>query len=249
MALPVLTSPERHAFFFDFDGTLVAIAERPDDVLLDDLTRDALQNLFDQTDGATAIITGRDIASVDAFLAPLQLPIAGVHGLTRRDHNGTLHAPVLDLQINEQLVRHLTTLLKQHPELFLETKYGAVALHYRANPNLAAACIAAMEKAVVDFPGYEIRRGKMVVEAKTMQGNKGSAIADFMNEAPFRGRQAVFAGDDVTDEDAFSHVNEIGGITIKIGSGATKARFRVDTIDEFLTWLRQLPRETEATAR
>ena len=117
MALPVLTSPERHALFFDFDGTLVAIAERPDDVLLDDRTRDALQNLYDQTNGATAIITGRDISSVDAFLAPLQLPIAGVHGLTRRDHNGTLHAPKLDLQINEHLVQHLSTLLKQHPEL------------------------------------------------------------------------------------------------------------------------------------
>lgn len=248
MHLPVLTPVERFAFFFDFDGTLVSIAERPGDVHLDGKTRRALERLFELTDGATAIITGRDIASVDAFLSPLQLPAAGVHGLTRRDNAGTVHAPKIDLQLNERLVHHLAGLLKRHPELLMETKYGAVALHYRANPELAPECIAAMEEAVADVPGYEIRRGKMVVEAKTLIGNKGSAVAEFMNETPFRGRSAVFAGDDITDEDAFAYVNTAGGVSIKIGPGETLARYRADTIDDFLLWLRRLPEEAGGTA-
>jgi trehalose 6-phosphate phosphatase len=57
----------------------------------------------------------------------------------------------------------------------------------------------------------------MVVEAKAIGGNKGAAIADYLNEAPFAGRQAVIAGDDVTDEDAFKRVNARGGLSIKVG--------------------------------
>jgi len=243
MPLPDLNLPNRLAFFFDFDGTLVAIAERPGDVCLDEPTRTALKRIAELSEGATAIITGRDIASVDAFLAPLQLPTAGVHGLTRRDTNGTIHAPKLDLALNAALERQLAALVSEHPELLIETKFGAVALHYRARPDLAATCIAAMEQAVAGVSGYEIRRGKMVVEAKSLHGNKGTAVGEYMQERPFAGRVPVFAGDDVTDEDAFAYVNAVGGISIKIGADHTKARYRAADIDEFRAWLRQLPEQ------
>ena len=45
MTLPDLSDSERIALFLDFDGTLVAIAERPDEVRLDLSTRQALVHL------------------------------------------------------------------------------------------------------------------------------------------------------------------------------------------------------------
>jgi trehalose 6-phosphate phosphatase len=76
-----------------------------------------------------------------------------------------------------------------------------------------------------------------VLEAKPAGTDKGTAIADFMLEAPFQGRRPVFAGDDATDEDAFAMVNAIGGITIKIGIGPTGAHWRTPGTATFLHWL------------
>lgn len=241
MTLPDLCNPDQLALFLDFDGTLVAIANRPDDVRLDPQTREALAKLNELLAGALAIITGRDIAAVDRFLAPLRLSTAGVHGLMRRDAQGHTYASVPDPALPAAVERAVFPLLAKHPGLLVERKHGALALHYRAHPELEQASIEAMENAAGELQQTEIMRGKMVVEVKAIGGNKGAAIADFLNEKPFVGRRAVFAGDDETDEDAFALVNARGGISIKVGPGATQATYRAAGTGEFLAWLRQLP--------
>lgn len=241
MTLPDLRESDRIALFLDFDGTLVAIADHPEEVRLDLSTRQALMHLDTLLGGAIAIITGREIAAVDRFLDPLRLSIAGVHGLTRRDAQGRTHRPTVDGGFASAIEKALHPLLQKHSAIFLEYKYGAVALHYRSHPELENQCIALMEAAVAELPGVELKRGKMVVEAKAVGGNKGAAIADYLNEQPFAGRRAVFAGDDVTDEDAFVLVNARDGISIKVGPGETHATYRAAGTDEFLAWLRQLP--------
>jgi trehalose 6-phosphate phosphatase len=241
MTLPNLRDSDRIALFLDFDGTLVAIADRPDEVRLDLSTRQALMHLDTLLGGAVAIITGREIAAVDRFLDPLRLSIAGVHGLTRRDAQGHMHRPPVDGGFASAVEKALHPLLRKYPALFLEYKYGAIALHYRSHPELEQDCLVLMEAAVDGLQGVELKRGKMVVEAKAVGGNKGAAIADYLNEKPFAGRRAVFAGDDVTDEDAFILVNARDGISIKVGPGETQATYRASGTDEFLAWLRQLP--------
>lgn len=247
MKLPDLDDPHQLALFLDFDGTLVAIADRPDDVRLDPETRKALAALDRLLSGALAIVTGRDIVAVDRFLAPLRLSVAGVHGLTRRDAQGRTHGPSLDFKLAAAIQRALAPLLQKHAGLLLENKSAAVALHYRAHPELEQLCIETMSRAVAAHTGAELKRGKMVVEAKAMGGNKGAAIADYLDELPFLGRRAVFAGDDITDEDAFRTVNAKGGISIKIGPGDTQASYRAASTGEFLTWLRQLPGNLEGS--
>src|SRR5262249_31934505 len=159
----------------DFDGTLVAIAERPGDVHLDPATRHALAELSQLLSGALAIITGRDIAVIDEFLAPLRLPTAGVHGLTRRDALRQLHRPEIDTRLAVAVELAISPLLARYPGLLLERKYGAAALHYRAHPEAERICIEAMEGAIADMRGTELKRGKMVIEAKTIAGDKGAA--------------------------------------------------------------------------
>src|SRR4029079_12157144 len=241
MTLPELHDPAQLALFLDFDGTLVAIAERPDDVRLDTSTRAALRELDRLLAGALAIVTGREIGVVDRFLDPLRLSVAGVHGLTRRDAQGRVHSPAVPAAFVSPVEQATAPLLLKHPALFLEYKYGAVALHYRSHPELERSCIQLMEQAVLDLPDVELKRGKMVVEAKAIGGSKGAAVVDYLNEPPFAGRRAVFAGDDITDEDAFVAVNARGGISIKIGPGETNASYRVAGTGEFLAWLRRLP--------
>lgn len=241
MTLPDLRNPDQLALFLDFDGTLVAIAARPDDVRLDPQTREAVADLNRLLSGALAIVTGREIAAVDHFLEPLRLSIAGVHGLMRRDAQGKTYASAFDSGLPAAIERAVYPLLAKHPGLLVERKYGALALHYRDHPELEQASIEALEHAVGELQQAEIKRGKMVVEVKAIGGNKGAAVADFLKEKPFAGRQAVFAGDDVTDEDAFDLVNAQNGISIKVGPGATNATYRTAGTAEFLEWLRRLP--------
>ncbi|MGB0086481.1 MAG: trehalose-phosphatase [Rhodomicrobiaceae bacterium] len=237
MSLPDLTDLERFAFFFDFDGTLAEIAERPEDVEVTEAARATIEALRSATHGAVAIITGRDIASIDHFLDPVHLPVAGVHGLTRRDANGQLHAPEIDTAALASIETALEPLVNGKSGLILERKHGAVALHYRKRPELEGECLTAMEDAARRASNITIRRGKMVIEATGHSSNKGAAIGSFLGEVPFSGRVPVFAGDDLTDEDGFAFVNAQKGISIKVGCGDTEARYRVEDREGLIDWL------------
>jgi trehalose 6-phosphate phosphatase len=77
----------------------------------------------------------------------------------------------------------------------------------------------------------------MVVELKPAGCDKGKAITQFMREAPFAGRTAIFLGDDVTDEYGFRVVNRMGGHTIKVGDGPSAARWRIANPAAARGWL------------
>jgi trehalose 6-phosphate phosphatase len=237
--------PQRTAIFLDFDGTLVEFAERPDLVQLSPVTRDALTRIYAALGGALAVITGRDISDVDKFLEPLHLPIAGVHGMKRRSTDGLVHGPVVDARIVAALSDRLQPFVGRSEGLLLERKPGSIALHYRARPDLEAECVAAMDDAVHGVEGIHLIRGKMVIEAKADASDKGGAVEGFLSEFPFAGRTPLFAGDDVTDEDAFAAVNSRQGISVKVGPGETRARYRADSIPEFLDWLQGVADELE----
>ena len=78
------------ALFLDFDGTLVDLAEQPEDVVVPPALVDTLRELHTYLGGALAVISGRPIEQIDEFLAPLCLPVAGVHGAERRAASGML---------------------------------------------------------------------------------------------------------------------------------------------------------------
>ena len=113
----------------------------------------------------------------------------------------------------------------------------AVALHYRHAPQMEAECLAWMTDVAESTPGVELLRGKFVFEIKPSGVSKGTAITDFMKQPPFKGRMPVFAGDDVTDEAGFAAVQAMGGIGIKVGTGASVADVRCDSPADVLAWL------------
>jgi trehalose 6-phosphate phosphatase len=235
--LPTLRDAGAYAFFFDFDGTLTEIAETPGAVIVEERARRALEILFKDASGAVAIVTGREIEAIDKFLAPLKLPAAGVHGYERRNGRTTVSARAAEKGATRAIEKILASFVSHNPGLLLEKKRGALALHYRLRPETESFCLSLVEDLALRLPDVVLTRGKMVVEMRLHMATKGSAINDFLQEAPFRGRLPFFAGDDVTDEDAFAAVNALDGISVKVGPGETAARARAANVDEFLTWL------------
>lgn len=237
MSLPPIPDPSETALFLDFDGTIVEIAAHPDLVAIDPEVIESLASLQVSLNGALAIITGRDIAVIDRLLAPLHLPVAGVHGAMRRDSSGRILSPLIADEFFAIANERLSLLQERESGLVIERKLAGFALHYRDRPEMEGRCVELVEALANRFVDIEVKRGKMVVEAKFGRGNKGTAVMDFMAEPPFHGRRPIFAGDDLTDEDAFLTVNALGGISIKVGEGASAANYRIATIAEMTGWL------------
>ena len=234
------------ALFLDFDGTLAEIADTPERVEVEAQLGPILRAMQALLDGAIAIVSGRPIAEIDAFLDPLVLPVAGLHGLERRTAAGSIvRASALKGPLDEAR-RRLAEFAEMNPGVRIEDKSLAIAVHYRAAPHAAEACCrAANEAAGHGDDGLHVLDGKMVFEIKPKGIDKGAAIAAFLAEAPFAGRTAVFVGDDASDEDGFATVNRLNGHTIRVGDGArTAAQERVPAVADILAWLRRLSDES-----
>ncbi|HTP96539.1 MAG TPA: trehalose-phosphatase [Burkholderiales bacterium] len=225
------------AFFFDVDGTLLALAEHPAHVRTDDEVRSILRELHRGAGGALALISGRSIDEIDALFAPLRFPAAGQHGMERRDPCGAMQRHVQHSPRLAELRHRLTPIAARHPGVLLEDKGLTLAIHYRRAPRLAGYLGRRLREGLDHAEDLRVQRGKMVLEVKPGGRDKGSAILEFMSEPPFRGRIPVFLGDDVSDEFGFSVVNELGGHSIKVGAGATRARWRLSGVGAVRRWL------------
>ncbi|MCC7548963.1 MAG: trehalose-phosphatase [Burkholderiales bacterium] len=227
-----------HALFLDVDGTLLPIVARPQDVRVDAALRGLLTRLHAALDGALALVSGRSIAEIDQLFQPLVLPLAGQHGYERRDASLRLHRADALRQPLDEAAAALNDLSARHRGLLVEKKGASVALHYRLAPQLAEMARTQMKMLEERLaPEYELMAGKMVFELKPAQTDKGTAIRAFMHEAPFAGRVPVFLGDDATDEHGFAAVDALGGEAIKIGLGASCARWRLGGASDVRSWL------------
>lgn len=233
--LPKLLA-DRSALFLDFDGTLADLASRPDAVEIPTTLVALLNSLQQRLDGALALITGRAREDLEPMLAsPWPWPAAFEHGAVRLSYQGD--AATMRPQGLARAITAAEHLVERHHGLLLERKQTSMALHYRLAPTLEALCVSTLTRAIADAPDLQLLCGKAVVEVKSTRVSKGSAIEAFMQEAPFKGRVPVFAGDDVTDEAGFTVVQRLGGEGIKVGDGPTRARHRCTSPEALRAWL------------
>ena len=238
---PVSPSPLRGnlrsvGLFLDFDGTLVELVDRPDNIVVDAALHDLLGALAERLDGRLAIVSGRSIAQLDRFLGKLPAALAGSHGIERRARNGatTLPAPPASLASATAAAQRFA---KDHPGVIVEIKSFGVALHYR----LASAVEPEAHRfaaRIAGETGLSVQIGKMMVELKP-RGDKGEAIAALLAEPPMAGTTPIFLGDDLTDEPGFATVRAHGGMGILVGPPReTVATHHLPDVAAVRAWLR-----------
>ena len=240
MSLKLPTPRSDWAYFLDLDGTLLEFADHPGPERENDRLRDLLAGLLRTTGGAVAVVSGRSLADVDRLLGAdgPRLPAAGQHGMERRDAKGKVtHHPFAAARL-EGVRQRIAAEVATRPGLVLEHKGASLALHYRRAPRLGGYAHRLVRSLAPRLgPQFRIQAGKCVVEVKPAGRDKGAAVLEFMGEPPFRGRSAVFIGDDVADEHGFTAVNRLGGLAIKVGPGRTAARWRLRDVAAVWAWL------------
>lgn len=229
------------ALFLDVDGTLLDFAHHPDRVQVDARLREDLGELHARLGGALALLSGRPLSQLDDLFDWNHRVAAGLHGAELRTPDGRERITG-DSKLFAQVRARAADLVAASRGVLLEDKRLALALHYRHAPTArdAAERIARM---LLQDAGehYALQRGDHVFELKPAGVDKGRALASLMADAPFRGRRPWMLGDDLTDEDAFRHVNAGNGISVVVGARRpTAARYALDNPAAVRAWLHGL---------
>ena len=232
--------------FADFDGTLVELAESPEQLKPAGDLVDLLQALKQRLSGALGVISGRRLESIDRWLAPMQLAGGGLHGSQMRLSPGPAPSPRVAPQLAGQVAK-LKARYTDAPGILVEDKGAAIALHYRLAPERREDCRAAMSE-VADQLGFNLLSGHCVFEARPAGIDKGTALNELARSGPFAGRRLFFIGDDTTDEDAIRAAQALGGIGIRVGPAETAAHYRLADVDAVLGWLRASLHRLEGAA-
>ena len=221
---------ETCALFLDFDGTLVDIVPRPDEVVVDPQLPEILSRLQKRLDGALAIISGRPIAFLDGRFGGRRFDMAGLHGLEHRIGGRLSLCDPEEHPVLRGLVGRFKEIFASKPGLLIEDKGCSVAIHWRQAPHEKDFALATVHAALeVLGSDYRVQAGKAVAEILPSAAGKGKVIERFLQSPPYLGRRPIFIGDDLTDENGFRTVNAHGGLSVRIGKGETIAKEHLGT--------------------
>ncbi|NAZ80638.1 trehalose-phosphatase [Kineococcus sp. R8] len=232
-ALEAFAGRGRVLVALDFDGVLSPIVEVPSAARALPASAQALAELVRTTD--VALVSGRDITDLAACAEPPPgVRLVGGHGT-----QSSLDAPgggrrldAAEQALLERLGEELDALVAAHPGTSVERKPMSAVLHTRAADRVVA--VEATRAALAGpaaLPGVHALRGKEVVELGAVPLGKGAGLLRLREALGAAGapvEAVLFAGDDVTDEDAFAVLDpDAGDVTVKVGPGDTRAGHRV----------------------
>ncbi|MET4638292.1 trehalose-phosphatase [Mycetocola sp. 2940] len=250
-ALAELAQAEHLLVALDFDGTLAPFVDRPEDARALPEARLAVERLLEVSHTTVAFVSGRAVDSLQhASEAPAGVLLVGSHGAEYRFDGVAAHPPLdeVDSARLAKLTAGFARFSDAHPGARIERKPAGFAVHTRGlDADAAFAAEDEARRIVADVcPDATVRDGKDVLEFSVLDATKGDAIVHLRD---YTGATAVlYAGDDVTDEDAFS-VLGAGDLALKSGEGPTIAPFRVGSPAEVADVLDTLASLRAATGR
>ncbi|MEX1078740.1 MAG: trehalose-phosphatase [Homoserinimonas sp.] len=239
-ALAELARTDTLLVALDFDGTLAPLVDDPAEARAIPEAREAILALLGVPRTRVALISGRAMASlIDVADPPDGVLLSGSHGIeVRLDSEPVLTLTAEELDRVRQLGDALHAVADRHDGVWLETKPAGFALHTRlAADDTTTSAVNGAHAALDGRAGLTVRRGSDVLEFSVRSTNKGDAVERLREHSGATG--VFFAGDDVTDEDAFAALGD-GDVGLKCGGGETAAAFSVPGLPEVAQALRQL---------
>ncbi|WP_183086206.1 trehalose-phosphatase [Mycetocola tolaasinivorans] len=238
-----LAAEPRLLVALDFDGTLAPIVDDPMSARALPESVAAIDELRAIPDTFVALVSGRDLASLDQlYPGSTSLLAVASHGGEYRLGEHSASEPTEGERARvAALIAALERAAASVEGAWIEPKPLGAAIHTRlADPNTVPALHGAARAWIRHSdPDLSERTGKDILEFSILAATKGDGIARL--RAHTAAGSVFYAGDDVTDEDAFAAL-ESGDLGLKCGPGETRAEHRVAGPEEVAAVLRALAR-------
>ena len=232
------SNAEHRLILLDYDGTLVPIAQRPQDATPSPQLMTLLRRLVAAPATTAAIISGRARSDIERWFGGIDgLGLAVEHGALLREpagHAWQMLRGGIDLTWKDRVRPLLEQFAASAPGSLVENKEYALAWHYRLvdaefGAWLANELVTTLEN-LLSGTELAVIHGNKVVEVRYAWANKGEVAARLAGS--FKRKAFVLAmGDDRTDEDMFARLPR-SAWTIRVGAGSTSARFRLAGSDD-----------------
>jgi len=225
----------------DFDGTLAALAETPDQARLKPEFKSSLKALAALYGVSVFILSGRTLESVRRLVGLRNLYYGGNHGIEIKGP-GFAWRDAGAAKVRNLVARMAADIQERFPPgtgVLVENKTFSISIHYR---NLKAEYrhgFFSRMKALMSVQGGLLhwRRGHKVFELLPRgAAHKGNALNRLSKK--LGNPLGVAVGDDLTDEDMFTALAK-KGVTIRVGRKAdSKAGYFLSGQGEVLRLLR-----------
>ncbi len=233
-----LRAAKRLVLFLDFDGTLVRLRRRPEEVCLDDSSRRLLSRLARHPRVTLCFISGRRRSDLRRRMMVPGARYLGLHGWERGDG-------LVSLAPSQKLLQKARGLIEERVRglrgIWVEDKGLSFVVHYRGARIAGARRAETAVREVLKRLGPELRQlaGSKIWEVipKELPG-KGSAVCGVLREFPGP-LLPIYVGDDTADEPAFAVLRQ--GLTVRVGlSRPTSASFFLRNPAEVMRFLEKL---------
>jgi trehalose 6-phosphate phosphatase len=223
---PLREDPPNSAVLLDVDGVLAPIVQHPDDAHMPETTRRPLIEVAKRY-GVVACVSGRRASDARRIVSLGSIAYLGSHG-SEVLRPGSI-APELDRELQAWTRRVQNFAHNAYGEeltrlrVRLEDKEAIAALHWRGTPDEDEALAAIEDVAeAAEAAGFVTHWGRKVLEIRPpVRIDKGAGIVGLLRDTDLAA--ALYAGDDVTDLDAFRGLGEL----VEMGSLGTAIRVGV----------------------
>ncbi|PRB19042.1 trehalose-phosphatase [Microbacterium sp. MYb62] len=245
--LSALAATPRLVVALDFDGTASPLV--PDPMAARALPEVAAQveRLAALPDTVVAYVSGRsmhDLRVITEHTDDSAIALAGSHGAQYwfpGDDADAAHDAAED-GTREELWAAAKPIIERYEGAEFEPKTFGMGVHTRrADRETEERVFAEIDALVAErFPHWRRRAGHRVLEFSSRTEGKDAAMAALRER--FDATGILFAGDDVTDEDAM-RVLQPGDLGVRVGPGESAAALRVDTPQQIAALLEALADE------
>lgn len=222
----------RVAVVLDYDGTLVPLADTPDEAQPDGELLSLIDSLTERPNLTVAMVSGRARATLEEWFGGLPIELWAEHGVWYRPAGAEVWAAVVD-DLGDSWLPTARAVMAEFaattPGAFVETKSASVAWHYRRAARGFGAAQArelrvALSRALADQPA-EIIEGKHVLEVRPRGANKAQVVQQLLSR-PDPPEFIIAFGDDRTDDEMFAALPR-SAVSIHVGPGASLATHRL----------------------
>ncbi|MCC4211127.1 bifunctional alpha,alpha-trehalose-phosphate synthase (UDP-forming)/trehalose-phosphatase [Leeuwenhoekiella parthenopeia] len=223
----------KRILFLDYDGTLRAFVNNPNDASPDDELIELVRKIESQENTEVVIISGRDRHTLGEWWQDVPITLIAEHGVWKRPIGGEWAVTeALKNDWMETVKPILEKFVDRTAGTFIEEKNYSLAWHYRnADPDLGEKRASELSTVLKELSANNelgVLDGNKVLEIKDSTIHKGKAATKHIFDKNYDFKFAI--GDDWTDEYMFQDLPE-DTYSIKVGLQKTAARFYVDDTD------------------